>query len=296
MTTLLIVMSVVLLSAPTALYPAYTGMRARHLERTVERDAAGVRRGAQSFEVGEGDVALLMVHGFASSPAVFQRMAPALAARGYRCRVMRLPGFGEPLGTTSFDLTLWRNQLDEEVRQLRACSRDVWVIGHSMGGTLALDYVLRGGQAKGVVLVTPLIEVAGERSILLPPRTWFEVGRRIWPDQALIETAFPVDIHEPVPGMDEVRDLHLPVKAYANLFALVDDVAGRAPAIRCPVLMAVAKDDLVVDSRAATAYFSGLGADRKQLLTMPDSGHVAPLDRDWRRLVAVVDQFVQESL
>lgn len=295
MSTLLILIGVLLLAAPTTLYPAYTGLRARHLERTVARDAAGVRLGAQPFEVGEGEVALLMVHGFASSPAVFQRMAPVLAERGYRCRVMRLPGFGEPLGTSNYDVADWRKRLEEEVRMLRASSRQVWLIGHSMGATLVLDHVLRGGEVDGVVLVTPLIEVSGARSILLPPRRWFELGRRIWPEQALIETAFPVDLHESVPGLDELRDRYLPVAAYAGMFALVDQVAGHAGDIRCPVLMAVAPDDLVVDTEAATAYFSGLGANRKHLLTMANSGHVAPLDRDWRRLVNAIEHFTQEK-
>lgn len=294
MTTTLLLMGLLLLAAPTTLYPAYTSLRARHLERTVARDAAGVRLGAQPYEVGEGEVALLMVHGFASSPAVFQRMAPVLAEHGYRCRVMRLPGFGEPLGGARYDVAEWRSKLEAEVQQLRASSREVWLVGHSMGATLALDHVLRGGRVDGVVLVTPLIEVAGARSILMPPRRWFELGRRIWPDQALIETAFPVDLHEPVPGMEELRDRYLPVAAYAGMFALVDRVAGRAREINCPVLMAVAPADLVVDSKAATAYFSGLGTRHKRLLTLANSGHVAPLDRDWRGLVNAIEQFTQE--
>ena len=289
-----LILACFLLMAPATLYPAYTDVRARQWDRAVVRDTDGVRAGAQAFEVGEGEVALLMIHGFASSPAVFQRMAPALAERGYRCRVMRLPGFGETPDATRFDLATWQAAVEAEVQALRATSREVWLVGHSMGGTLALDQVVRGGRVDGVVLVTPLIEVADTRSVLLPPRRWFELGQHMWSEKTLIETAFPVDMHDPVPGLDEMRDLYLPVAAYREMFAVVDQVTGRAGDVRCPVLLAVAGEDLVVDSAAAVKYFSAIGAEHKTLMQLKASGHVAPLDGEWRELVAQVDQFVRK--
>ena len=292
MITLILGISTLVLAGPLALYPAYTGARAWNNERSVVRDAAGIRAGAQAYTVGEGEVTLLMVHGFASSPAVFQRMAAALAERGYRCRVMRLPGFGEWPGNPNFSLPSWRAALDAEIKSARASSRQVWLIGHSMGATLALDGVARGCDVEGVVLVTPLIEVSGKRSILLPPRRWFDVGQHLWSEKTLIETAFPVDIHDPVPGLDEKRDLYLPVAAYREMFAAVDRIAGRAETVRCPVLMAVATRDLVVDSAAAVSYFERIAATQKQLLVMPESGHVLPMDRGWLELVSAVDDFV----
>lgn len=286
--------AVLLVALPVSLYPMYTGVRARHWERTLMREADGLRAGTRAFEVGEGDVGLLMVHGFASSPAVFQRMAPALAERGFRCRVIRLPGFGQPLGNREFDLATWRRVLAVEAGELRARTRAVWLVGHSMGATLALDHVIRGGPVEGLVLMAPLIDVAEARSVGLPPRTWFELGRRLWPERALIETAFPVDIREPMPGADEVRDLYLPVAAYGEMFDLVDRVQGRAADVTCPVLMAVAPSDLVVDSSAATAYFEALGSRDKRLLVMDGAGHVLPLDRGWPALVDAVEHFARK--
>lgn len=292
--TLVLAVVAAALAAPVALYPMYTGLKARMWEHGVSRDAQGVMQGAQSYEVGEGEVGLLMIHGFASSPAVFQRMAPALAERGFRCRVIRLPGFGQPVGQASFHSAVWRRVIEVETAALRESCRDVWLVGHSMGATLALDHVLRGGRVDGLVLMTPLIEVAQARSVLMPPRAWFELGRKVWPQRALIETAFPVDIQEPLPGMDELRDLYLPMAAYGEMFAVVDQIQGQAPAISCPVLMAVAPSDLVVDSEAARVYFDDLGSSRKQLLSLPGSGHVLPLDREWAVMVEAVEQFTRK--
>ena len=286
-----IVVAVMTLAVPLTLYPMYTGVRAKGWDRGMMRDVGGVLCGAQSFEVGQGEVSLLMVHGFASSPAVFQRMAPALAERGFRCRVIRLPGFGQPVGNNSFQAEAWRRVIEVEAAELRQQSREVWLVGHSMGATLALNHVLRGGDVDGLILLAPLIDVAEARSVLLPPRTWFEIGRKIWSDRALIETAFPVDIHEAMPRADEIRDRYLPLAAYGQMFELVDRVRDQAGRVTCPVLMAVAPADLVVDSSAATTYFSGLGSAEKRLLVLEHSGHVLPLDRDWRTVVDAVAQF-----
>src|SRR5262249_13628170 len=56
-------------------------------EAGIERDPDGVRRGCREYTVGNGDTAVLFVHGFADAPTVYQRMAPALAEKGFTCRV-----------------------------------------------------------------------------------------------------------------------------------------------------------------------------------------------------------------
>jgi Tfp pilus assembly protein PilE len=50
--TLMLAVVVAALAAPVALYPMYTGVRARWWEHGVKRDAQGVLQGAQSYEVG----------------------------------------------------------------------------------------------------------------------------------------------------------------------------------------------------------------------------------------------------
>ncbi len=287
---------VVLTTAGLGLYPSWTRGRAARWERAVERDAAGLMAGAGAYDAGNGEVGLLMVHGFASSPAVFQRMAPELAARGYRCRAVRLPGFGESPWTAQFSAEAWREAVDAEAAALRRSCRSVWVVGHSLGGTLALDHVLRGGRVDGLVLIAPLIEVADTRSPLLPPRTWFELGLAVWPEHVLIETAFDADLREPAPWLDERRDRFLPLSAYRELFRVRDAVAGRAGEIACPVFTAVAPRDRVVDSGAAVAYAAGMGSGDTVLWQQRESGHVMPLDAGWHELSARVDAFVRAEV
>lgn len=276
-------------------YPQWTRLQAARWEHTVVRDADGVRVAARDFTRGEGEVALLMIHGFASAPPVFQTLADDLAGRGYACRAMRLPGFGEPparlAATTRED---WRAAVDREVDALSAGGRKVWLVGHSMGGTLAIDYALRHPEApiEGLVLIAPLIDVSSRRSLLISPRTLFETWRHLWTPGTLLKTAFPIDIQAPTPGLEELRDVYMPLSAYAEMFRVTDAVAGRAGELRVPALMMVAPADKVVDSDAARRYYEALGSSRKQCVVMERSGHVVPLDRERDRAAAEIARFI----
>src|SRR5206468_12893176 len=73
------------------LYSLVVGHLYRRWEAGIERDADGVRLGCREFTLGEGKDAVLLVHGFGDSPAIFRRIAPALAAKGFACHALRLP-------------------------------------------------------------------------------------------------------------------------------------------------------------------------------------------------------------
>lgn len=276
-------------------YPSWTRMRALQREGRQAWDADGVRAGAAAFRTGSGSTAVLLVHGFASSPGLFRFVAPALAERGYTCRAMRLPGFAERLDRMmAVDERQWRDAVAGEVAELRLTHDHVWIAGHSMGGTLALDYVLEHpGEVEGLVLIAPLIEVSTQRSLGLPTRPLFRVARRVLPSDAILGTAFPVDLHAKGEGIDELRDRFLPIGMYDAMFRLTDRVRARAGEVDVPVLMVLPGEDKVVSRRAARAYFDRLGSSRKQVCEASRAGHVVPLDYGWQDVVAGVDAFAR---
>ncbi len=281
-------------------YPAWTRMRAEKREADARWDRDGIREGMQPFEVGVGGPVVILVHGFASGPSLFRFMAPALAEAGYTCRVPRLPGFGERLermrAVTERD---WRAALAKEVEQARSEGRDVWLAGHSMGGTLALDYAQTNPDAvRGVILLAPLIEVSSRRSLGLPPDRLYRAAARLLPQRTILETAFPVDLHAAAEGVEELRDRFLPMSVYDAMFRLAHDVKSRPASLQVPVLVMVPGRDLVVSRAATLAYYETLRADRKQLIVSEKAGHVVPLDYGWEDAVAAMDAFVgaQETL
>jgi carboxylesterase len=262
----------------------------------IEREADGVRVGCREFTVGKGDTALLLIHGFADSPSVYRRMAPALASRGFTCRAMRLPHFAMPMSQYRKSTAAgWREALRSELLNLAREHRRVVVVATSLGGAVAIDYLADHPEsAAGVVLLAPLVDVSSARSPLLSPRGWFNLL-----DHALI---FADRVRSPFTPTDlpaESRaflktDEFIPRTIYRELFPLIDRNRERASRFRVPLLMVLAPEDPVINNRAAEWFFGECPAMPKRLVHLQEGGHVIPLDRGWETTVEEVVTFVRE--
>jgi pimeloyl-ACP methyl ester carboxylesterase len=122
-------------------------------------------------EAGEGRPDLLLIHGFANSLQSFRLLAPRLAGC---CRVIAIdmPGYGLSEKPVDFD---YHNgpQAAVMVAAARALGLHHTVyVGHSLGGAIALQAVVRDPDASGLVLMNPGILSTGVPKIVqltVPP-------------------------------------------------------------------------------------------------------------------------------
>lgn len=108
--------------------------------------------------VGRPWAALLIVHGIAEHSGRYERAGEALAAAGVDASAIDLRGNGESGGTRAY-VDRWSDYLDDVESQLghmRARARDVPVVllGHSLGGLVALDYVTSGRPAPDLLVLS----------------------------------------------------------------------------------------------------------------------------------------------
>lgn len=262
-------------------------------ERGTERDADGLRAGCRAYSSGEGEVALLLVHGFNDCPAVFHALAPRLVERGFACRVMRLPGFAMPARVYArTDRAAWRRALEEEILALRADHRRVGLVAHSLGGAVAVDYLLdRPDAVEAAILLAPLFDVSARRSPLLSPRAWHEIGSHTLFFTRIVETPFPVDGRSPAALAYDRREVFTPRAVFAEVYALLDRIEGRAAGFRTPLLLVLGGRDEVIDSAAAERFFRDCSSPRKERLYLGQSGHMVPLDAGWETLAPAVERF-----
>jgi carboxylesterase len=262
-------------------------------ERTVERDADGVRVGCRDFTVGEGAIALLMVHGYADSPAVYRKMAPMLAEMGFTCRVMRRPGLAMPIEVyAQATREKWKAALVEEIAALRETHDQVWIVAHSLGGAIAIDYLLEDQSAvDGVVLLAPLIEVSSERSPLIPVRLWYRLSRPLLVFTRVVENPFEVDARSPEAQAYDMYNHFIPRSIYDEIYEITGNIAGRAGELTLPMLMVLSPDDRIVDSEAARAYYVASGSGRKELIWIEDAGHMIPIDNGWDDVARAIAKF-----
>jgi esterase/lipase len=275
-------------------YSRVVAHRAARWEASVRRDADGIRAGCQAFETGTGDRGLLLIHGFGDSPAVFRDLAPALAARGFTCRAMRLPGAAESVSKTA-DVRHadWIRAIEGELADLRARRATVWIAGHSLGGTLASECLAADPKAAdGLVLMAPLIRVSGARSPVLPAKGWFMIADNLLFFTRTVEDFLPIDAEGDEAKAYSMDDHFFSSVAYREMFRAVGRVWECAPRLTRPLLMILAADDQVTDVRASRQFYEACAASPKELLVIEGSGHVIPIDSGWTQAVDAMARFI----
>ena len=276
-------------------YSEIVRQRCRAWEAKQSWGADGVRRGCEPLEIGGGSTALLMVHGFGDNPSVWKPMMAGFAARGYFCRAMRLPGFGDTLeARKNVASSSWAWAIEREIQTLRENHHKVWLVAHSLGSAISIRQALNHQKSvDGLILLAPLFEVSTKRSPLLSARSWHRIFAHSVP---VSETPFPEDLLKMPPADRAAVDLFITPNINDSLFSLLDEIRPRAGDIRVPVFLAISPHDHVADPLAARAWFAKMdNSPRRKQFFAWHSAHVLPLDFDADRLVSEIDRFIRSS-
>src|ERR1700685_513156 len=125
---------------------------------------------AEPFTHMGGTTGALLCHGFTGSPQSLRPWAEFLAEAGLSVSLPRLPGHGttwQEMARTRWED--WYAEVDRAFDDLQARCDEMFVMGLSMGGCLALRLAeLRGEAIRGLVLVNPSI-TADTRLFVLAP-------------------------------------------------------------------------------------------------------------------------------
>jgi carboxylesterase len=233
-----------------------------------------VRTGAEPYAHDGDDVAILLSHGFTSTPASLRPWAEALAGAGHTVRVPRLPGHG----TTWRDMNRttwadWYGALDAAFGELRARSRIVVVGGLSMGGALALRLAQRHGADEGtgvdgVVVVNPAVKLDQRGLWALP------VGRWLLPSTAPVGN----DIRKP--GVVEDAYDRTPTHAAHSMVRGMRTVVRDLSTVTQPVLVLRSAADHVVPAASSALVLERVSSPDTEEVVLAQSYHVATLDHD----------------
>jgi pimeloyl-ACP methyl ester carboxylesterase len=145
--------------------------------------SVNTERGRMSImEAGQGEP-VLMLHGLGASKAEFLPTVAALAPEGFRAIALDLPGFGDsdkPF-PGAYDARFFSRWVEALMDALELASAHV--IGHSMGGRVAIEVgIRRPDRTEGLVLMTP--SLAWRRV-----RRWAPYLRLVRPELGLLQPA-----------------------------------------------------------------------------------------------------------
>lgn len=217
-----------------------------------------------------GNVGVLVVHGFTGNPQSMRPLAEAFAAAGFAVSLPLLPGHGtqveDMLPTRWSD---WSAAAEDAYRELAGRTASVVVAGLSMGGTLAAWLATRHPELAGLVLVNPLIDGSAPGATEL-------IAQLNAADVDLVP-AIGSDIAKE--GITEAAYPATPVQPLLDLLAALAPLAADLHEIRCPVLLLTSPQDHVVEPVSSDTFASSVSGPVERV-TLERSFHVATLDHD----------------
>jgi esterase/lipase len=252
----------------------------RIFENHVRRDDAGYLIGSEPFEAGKGENAILFVHGFNDSPAIWKTWVPFFAENGFYCKAIRLSG-------SSYDLDAKRNitiearmeQIKKEFDKLKQTHSKVVLCSHSMGGAYAAAMVASGQVEPDVlVLVAPMFGISPKKSPFLTPRSWLKIGSKITIFTDTIENIMPMDVADKSIIPDYPVHPFIPLSLYDTLFELVDICSTNISSINIPTIVMVGEKDTVVDKEVVVDYYDNISSTQKVIIVDENVGHIIPRD------------------
>ena len=218
----------------------------------------------------DGDVGVLLLHGFTGSPASMRPWAHFLLDRGIAVRVPRIPGHGtkwQDLNKVKWQS--WPKRAEEDLHELIASYKKVFVFGLSMGGANTLHIAAKHSPLlSGIVLVNPMIHIPD------PTIKFIDLIKYITPKRPSVGD----DIKKP--GVTEWGYDALPMKGVAQLHRFLKATRSTLNSVTCPTLLFHSTEDHVLPVSNTEIIMAELGASEKTRIELGNSYHVATLDYD----------------
>ncbi|MFI5262583.1 MAG: alpha/beta hydrolase [Candidatus Limnocylindrales bacterium] len=216
--------------------------------------------------VGASWARLLLVHGIAEHSGRYERTGSLLAAGGVDVAAFDLRGFGASEGRRAL-VRRWDDYLDDVQDRLAALPRDLprVLMGHSMGGLIALTYVTGGRPAPDLLVLSSPALGASVPAPMRAAAPWLariaptlRLGNRLRPDQLS---------RDPAVGEAYFADpLVYPsttTRLAAEMFGAIDGARRDAAALHIPTLVTHGAADTIVPP-ASSEILGGLpGVERR---------------------------------
>ncbi|HEV2371752.1 MAG TPA: alpha/beta fold hydrolase [Streptosporangiaceae bacterium] len=242
-----------------------------------------VMPGAEPFFHAGGSTGVLLCHGFTGSPGSLRPWAEYLAEAGLTVSLPRLPGHGttwQEMAHTRWED--WYAEVDRAHQELQRHTGEIFVMGLSLGGCLALRLAeVHGDQVAGLVLVNPsltadtkLLALAGVLKLVVPSLKG--IGSDIKKE----------GVHEP--AYDRV-----PVAAAATLPRLWKVTQQDLARVTQPALVYLSAADHVVGPASMKILRGALPGSQLTVRECANSYHVATLDNDAEQIFAGSLEFVR---
>jgi len=209
---------------------------------------------------GSGDKTLVFVHGLSSNLDSWKKNLQGLTGN-YRCIAIDLPGYGKSSRSkTDYSLAEYAKVLNDLVDKMKLSN--VVLVGHSMGGQIAMHSVLKYPQTyQKLILIAPAgietfteQEAAVMKSAYTPAMVVNTSDEQILANYKLNFYSFPEEAQSMVDdriAMKEAEDFPDYAETVVNnIHAMLEEpVIDEIQSIKIPVLMIFGRNDMLIPNK-----------------------------------------------
>jgi alpha-beta hydrolase superfamily lysophospholipase len=234
---------------------------------------------------------VVLVHGLAEHSGRYERTGDILADNGFLVRGFDLRGAGGS-GGDRWDIEQWslyHDQIERHMAWARSKAQPVILFGHSMGGNLALGYVLsRRPPPDLLVLSAPALDggAAWQKALA-------GLGARLMPTLALLNGVKGEDLsRDPSVGeayfADPLVHPRSSIRLGASFFNAMEEVRAGVDAIDMPTLVLHGGLDAIVPPQSTAVLGEVDGVERRllpglrhEILNEPEGPDIVAQIIDW---------------
>jgi len=253
--------------------------------------ATGVQSGAEPFSLDVGGPACLLLHGFEVTPQIFRELAEHLAREGISSRAILLPGHGTTIDALAECRAQdWVDASERAYEELRREYDTVWIVGFSIGGTIAVDLAERR-DVDGLVLLAPFFRVTRRWTHLVSAEGMTRFADRLgFPE---VVRNIPLDVADEEARERVIHAGRTPIATARSLFDFADRTREAWASVTCPVLVLHARDDRVADPDLSEAFLRTVASTDTRFVLLEKSKHLLPIDFDKERVFEETAAFIR---
>ena len=217
-------------------------------------------------------IGVLLVHGLNGNTNDMAELQDVLQAHGIVTKNMLLPGHGSNVrDMLSIGWEDWAQAVRDELNLLKEQSDVVFLVGHSLGGALALHIAAHEEIAGIVPICAPLHLQPWLKPVV-------SIGKYLLP---LVPT-IREDVRDPEARRRYTRDVYhwTPLQPVESMVRYLPQLRAELDHITAPALIITSLHDHVVPARDGREIYRLIGSREKHLVTLHRSYHVVMKDHD----------------
>lgn len=237
--------------------------------------------GAESFYMEGNDIGVLVCHGFVGTPQSVRTIGEAFAQLGYTVCAPRLKGHG----THYEDLEMstdedWFGSLEAAYVQLQKQCSTIYVLGQSMGASLAIRLANKYKEIAGLITVNAALTIPG-----------YEQYRNVSTPRYIREGQPDIKAE----NVHEITYDHVPLTAIQQLQKLMERTLASLDQVTQPILAIKSRVDHVVPPTNTDDIARKVNSSSVKIVILENSYHVASMDLDQDKIIQHTHEFMMSN-